>query len=115
MQASAATWHWHTKIVHRVCCRADEMPICGNISDQDVWRTETSRNSRICLAQCSLPYSALAFLRIGMLGSASFQNVRNSSYALFALALSPDEVYALPSCKCASTPMGSKPTIPRWS
>ena len=34
---------------------------------------------------------------------------------LFALALSPCNTYALPNCKCASAPMGSFHTIPRWS
>lgn len=67
----------------------------------------------IQLSHRSLAYSALACLRIGMSRSASFQSVRKRSYALFALALSPDKVYALPSCKCASAPMGSMPTIPR--
>src|SRR5712691_10582677 len=69
--------------------------------------------SLLFLGHCSLAYSALACCKIGTSGSASFQSVRKPSYALFALALFPDEVYALPSCKCASAPMGSAPTIPR--
>jgi hypothetical protein len=60
---------------------------------------------------CSFAYSALACFRIGMSGSASFHSVRKASYALFALILSPDKAYALPSCKCASAPMGS--AVPR--
>ena len=38
--------------------------------------------------------------------SASFQSARKAWYALFALVLSPDKVYALPSCRYASAPMG---------
>jgi len=39
---------------------------------------------------CSLAYSALACFRMmGMSGSASFQRVKKSWYALFAFAVSP--------------------------
>jgi hypothetical protein len=38
---------------------------------------------------CSFAYSTLASFRMGMLGSAPFQRVRKSWYALFALAMSP--------------------------
>jgi hypothetical protein len=38
---------------------------------------------------CSFAYSPLASFRTGMLGSALFQRVRKSWYALFALAMSP--------------------------
>ena len=41
-------------------------------------RPETLRRSSSFVAQCSLAYSALACLRIGMSGSASFQRVRKS-------------------------------------
>ena len=39
---------------------------------------------------CNFAYSAFACFRMGMSGSASFQRVRKSSYALLALAVSPD-------------------------
>ena len=85
-----------------------------------IYRKATSRRSgaddagaRAIPVYCSLAYSALACLRIGMSGSASFQSVKKVWYALFPLALSPDEVYALPRFRCASAPMGSSPTIPR--
>ena len=61
----------------------------------------------------SLAYSVLACFRIVMSGSASFQSARKAWYARFALALSPDEMYTLPSRKCASAPIGSSPTMPR--
>jgi hypothetical protein len=38
----------------------------------------------------SFAYSALACFRIGMSGSASSQSARKSSYAAFALVVSPD-------------------------
>jgi hypothetical protein len=38
---------------------------------------------------CNFAYSALASFRIGISGSASFQSVRKSWYALFAFAVSP--------------------------
>ena len=63
--------------------------------------------------QSSLAYSALACFRMGMPGSASFQSVRKSSYAIFALSLSPDRAKVLPNCKCANAPIGSSPTMPR--
>jgi hypothetical protein len=61
----------------------------------------------------SLAYSVLACLRIGMLGSVSFQRVRKSWYAVFDLIVSPDKASARPNCKCASAPIGSLTTIPR--
>ena len=39
-------------------------------------------------------------IEIGMSRSASFQRVRKSWWAVFALVLSPDKASDLPSCKC---------------
>src|ERR1039457_624862 len=63
---------------------------------------------------CSFAYSALASFRMGMSGSASFQRVRKSWYAVFALAVSPERAQARARPKCASAPIGSFTTTPRW-
>jgi hypothetical protein len=39
--------------------------------------------------------------------SAVFQRSRKSAYAAFALTLSPDNIRALASSRCASAPIGS--------
>src|SRR5215472_2893689 len=49
------------------------------------------------LLSTRLAYSALACFRMGMSGSASFQRVRKSWYAVFAFAVSPARAYARPS------------------
>jgi hypothetical protein len=61
----------------------------------------------------SLAYSALAFVRIGMSGSASFHRLKKSSYAAFARAVFPAIASALPNRQRASAPIGSLITIPR--
>src|ERR1022692_4021304 len=41
-------------------------------------------------AYCNFAYSALACFRMGMSGSASFQRVKKSRYAVLDFAVSPD-------------------------
>jgi hypothetical protein len=72
-----------------------------------------NRTPKVNSAGYNFAYSALALFRIGISGSASFQRVRKAPYAAFALALSPDKANTLPSCRCASAPMGSSATRPR--
>jgi hypothetical protein len=49
----------------------------------------TCRTQFVVGNHCSLAYSALAWIRMGILGSASSQSVRKSWYAALALVLSP--------------------------
>lgn len=51
-------------------------------------------------------YSAFACLRIGMLGSASFQMVRKFLYSARAFTLSPDTASARARPRCASALRG---------
>jgi hypothetical protein len=52
-------------------------------------RANSKQPGRTFPFYCSFAYSALACFRMGMSGSASFQRVKNSWYALRALAVSP--------------------------
>src|SRR6266581_9108651 len=56
---------------------------------------------------CSFAYSALASFRMGMSGSASFQRVRKSWYAVWAFAESPCTAYARASQGAPAHPAGS--------
>ena len=99
--------------------RSHEMIVCPHLGAEIassgwlVIQFDVVSREPAILIHCSLAYSALARLRIGMSGSAPFQSVRKPSYALFAFALSPDKAYALPSCRCAKAPTGSASTMPR--
>jgi len=53
-------------------------------------QTKCNRCVEVGSYRCNFAYSALACFRMGMSGSASFQRVRKSLYAAFALAVSPD-------------------------
>ena len=55
---------------------------------------------------CSFAYSALASFRMGMSGSASFQRVKKSRYAVWAFAESPCIAYARARPSRASAPSG---------
>ena len=73
---------------------------------EPLYQDEVSAESAILSdGYSSFANSALACFKMGMPLSASFQSVRKSSYAVFALILSPDKVDARPSCKRASAPM----------
>jgi hypothetical protein len=59
----------------------------------------------------------LGVFRLGLLenldvGVGVLPEREEPSYALFALALSPDKAYALPRCTCARAPIGSAKTTP---
>jgi hypothetical protein len=60
----------------------------------------------------NLAYSDLAAMRMGMLGSASFQRVKKAWYWARALAVSPEIAEARASCAWASAMIGPFSTTP---
>ena len=76
-------------LLSRSARRSPKLVLASQVSDFACWGLREMLG-KFAVNHCNLAYSDLACFRMGMSGSASFQRVRKSSYAAFALAVSPD-------------------------